>query len=183
MKILVDVARGGTHIGKSIDATKTLLEDMASNNYHWSSERVTPKKGNGRYGRCCHTSNQLGGCTCTKAWLDWVLRLFQVIRRVQLEYMLFVRHVVYKGTHLLSNSMVPLALRMLTPCIVFTPQHKAILTPTPTMKDRWATLFLCTRTLPLKTRALYSCLGSSIDVTPRTFNSWINYSGWWFYYY
>jgi len=36
-------------MGKSIKAVKTLLEDIASNNYHWSSERAVPKKSSGRY--------------------------------------------------------------------------------------------------------------------------------------
>ena len=36
-------------MGKSIDAAKTLLEEMASNNYHWSSDRATPQRGSGKY--------------------------------------------------------------------------------------------------------------------------------------
>jgi len=34
----VDVAVGGALMGKSIEAANALMEDMASNNYHWSSE-------------------------------------------------------------------------------------------------------------------------------------------------
>jgi len=45
----VDVAAGGALIGKSIEASKTLLEEMASNNYQWSSERAASKKSSGRY--------------------------------------------------------------------------------------------------------------------------------------
>jgi len=30
-------------MGKSIEAAKALLEEMASNNYHCSSERATPR--------------------------------------------------------------------------------------------------------------------------------------------
>jgi len=37
-------------MGKSIEAAKIVLEEMASNNYHWSSERVTPKRPRGVYG-------------------------------------------------------------------------------------------------------------------------------------
>jgi len=37
-------------MGKSIKATKALLEEMVSNNYHWSSERATPKRTSGVYG-------------------------------------------------------------------------------------------------------------------------------------
>jgi len=36
-------------MGKSIDAAKALLEEMASNNYHWSSERAAPRRGGGRH--------------------------------------------------------------------------------------------------------------------------------------
>ena len=46
----VDAAAGGALMGKSIDAAKALLEEMASNNYHWSSERATPKRASGVYG-------------------------------------------------------------------------------------------------------------------------------------
>ena len=36
-------------MGKSIKAAKPLLEEMASNNYHWSSDQVTPQRGGGKY--------------------------------------------------------------------------------------------------------------------------------------
>jgi len=45
----VDAAAGGALMGKSIEAAKIVLEEMASNNYHWSNERVTPKRPNGVY--------------------------------------------------------------------------------------------------------------------------------------
>ena len=46
----VDAAAGGALMGKSIEAAKALLEEMASNNYHWSSERTAPKQSSGIYG-------------------------------------------------------------------------------------------------------------------------------------
>ena len=49
VKISVDAAAGGALMGKSIEATKALLEEMASNNHHWASERAAPKRGSGRY--------------------------------------------------------------------------------------------------------------------------------------
>lgn len=49
MKISIDAAAGSALMGKSIEAAKALLEDMASNNYHWSSERAAPKKSSSRY--------------------------------------------------------------------------------------------------------------------------------------
>jgi len=36
-------------MGKSIEAAKFLLEEMASNNYHWGSDRATPQRGGGKY--------------------------------------------------------------------------------------------------------------------------------------
>ena len=37
-KMFVDAATGGALMGKSNEAAKALLEEMASNNNHWSSE-------------------------------------------------------------------------------------------------------------------------------------------------
>ena len=36
-------------MGKSIEAAKALLEEMASNNYHWRSDIATPQRGDGKY--------------------------------------------------------------------------------------------------------------------------------------
>jgi len=49
VKISVDAAVGGALMGKSIEAVKALLEEMASNNYHWTSDRATPQRGGGKY--------------------------------------------------------------------------------------------------------------------------------------
>ena len=49
VRISIDAAAGGALMGKSIDAAKALLEEMASNNYHWSSDRATPQRGGGKY--------------------------------------------------------------------------------------------------------------------------------------
>ena len=48
-KIFVDAAARGTLMGKPIEATMALLEEMTSNNYHWSSERATPRRSGGKY--------------------------------------------------------------------------------------------------------------------------------------
>jgi len=45
----VDAASGGGLMDKSIEVAKTLLEEMASNNYHRSSERATPRRSGGKY--------------------------------------------------------------------------------------------------------------------------------------
>jgi len=37
-------------MGKSIEVAKALLEEMASNNYHWSNERATLKRASEIYG-------------------------------------------------------------------------------------------------------------------------------------
>ena len=49
LKISVDTTVGGALTGKSIDIAKVLVEEMTSNNYHWYSERVIPKRRSGRY--------------------------------------------------------------------------------------------------------------------------------------
>jgi len=49
VKISVDAAVGGALIGKSIEAAKNMLEEMASNNYHWASDRATAQRGGGKY--------------------------------------------------------------------------------------------------------------------------------------
>ena len=49
MKISVDAAAGGALIGKSIQAAKALLKQMASNNYHWASDRITQQRSGGKY--------------------------------------------------------------------------------------------------------------------------------------
>jgi len=36
-------------MGKSIEAAKALLKEKTSNNYHWSSERATPRSRSGKY--------------------------------------------------------------------------------------------------------------------------------------
>jgi len=46
----IDAAAGDALMGKSIEAAKALLEETASNNYHWSNERATPKRASGVYG-------------------------------------------------------------------------------------------------------------------------------------
>jgi len=40
----VDATAGGALMGKSIEVAKALLEEIASNNYHWSGERAAPKR-------------------------------------------------------------------------------------------------------------------------------------------
>jgi len=49
LKMSIDAIIGGVLIGKSIEVARALLEEMASNNYHWSSERATLKRTNGIY--------------------------------------------------------------------------------------------------------------------------------------
>ena len=49
MKISVDSTAGVAQMGKPINATKALLEKVASNNYHWSSKRATKRRNSGKY--------------------------------------------------------------------------------------------------------------------------------------
>jgi len=48
VKIAVETAVGGALMGKSIEATKALLEEMTFNNYHWASDRATPQRSGGK---------------------------------------------------------------------------------------------------------------------------------------
>ena len=45
MKISIDAIDEGTLMAKAINVAKQLLEEMASNNYHWASEKGLPKRG------------------------------------------------------------------------------------------------------------------------------------------
>jgi len=45
VKISIDATVGGALMGRPIDEAKQLLEEMASNNYHWCGEHSNPKKG------------------------------------------------------------------------------------------------------------------------------------------
>jgi len=47
LKMSTDVAAGCAFMGKLVEAVKALLEDMASNSYHWFSERATLKRSSG----------------------------------------------------------------------------------------------------------------------------------------
>jgi len=49
VKISVDATAEGALMGKSIEAAKVLLEEVASNNYHWASDRATTQRGSGEY--------------------------------------------------------------------------------------------------------------------------------------
>jgi len=49
VKISVDVAARRALMGKSIEAAKVLLEEMAYNNYHWATDRATMQRRGGKY--------------------------------------------------------------------------------------------------------------------------------------
>ena len=49
MKISVDVTAGVAITGRFIEAAKALLEEVASNNYHWFSEQAILKRSGGKY--------------------------------------------------------------------------------------------------------------------------------------
>jgi len=50
VKISVEATARRALMGKSIEVAKALLEEMASNNYHWSSEGATLRRSDGKYG-------------------------------------------------------------------------------------------------------------------------------------
>jgi len=47
--MFIDAATVRALMGKLIEAAKTLVEEMAANNYHWTSERATWKRTSGKY--------------------------------------------------------------------------------------------------------------------------------------
>lgn len=151
---------------KSTEAAKALLEDMTCKNYHWSSERATPKRRAGRY--------EVDVVTLLANRMDALAqRLDRVGTRSipavlwghQGEFMLFVRLVVCKVTHLLSATMFPPLLSTLMLCIALTPHHRIILTPLPTIKVRRVTQILSTKTTTLNPEVLCSRPISNIELS------------------
>ena len=45
----IDAVVGGALMEKSMEATRALLEEMTSNNYHWFSESARLKRNGGKY--------------------------------------------------------------------------------------------------------------------------------------
>lgn len=43
-RTMIDAAAGGTLMGKTLEEAYELLDEMASNNYQWSSDRMAPKR-------------------------------------------------------------------------------------------------------------------------------------------
>ena len=128
MKISVDAVAGGAPMGKSIEAAKALLEEMASNNYHWASESVTPKRGGGKH--AVDTVTLLASRVDALAQrLEKVATHQPLLRGRPWGPMPFVRHVVYRATLPLSVTMLPPALNTSAPTIL-TPHHLKI-TPIP----------------------------------------------------
>jgi len=46
---MIDAAEGGTLMSKTEEEAYNLIEEMALNNYQWSSERGQPKTVRGKY--------------------------------------------------------------------------------------------------------------------------------------
>ena len=44
IKMIIDTAAGGALMGKERDEAYDLLEEIASNNYQWQSDRAMPRK-------------------------------------------------------------------------------------------------------------------------------------------
>jgi len=44
LRSTIDVAAGGTLMNKTKDAAYNLIEEMALNNFQWSSKRAQPKR-------------------------------------------------------------------------------------------------------------------------------------------
>lgn len=138
---------------------------MSANNCHQPSKRATLNRSSGKYDVIDTATLLVSRVDALHRDLRGLLLLqFQVVLQAhQLEYMLFVRPVAYKGTHLLSAIMAILPLSMPMPYIASTYHHRTTLTPMLTIMDGRATPTHFIRTLTLNPRLLYSHLGSSIE--------------------
>ncbi|XP_052172253.1 uncharacterized protein LOC127788182 [Diospyros lotus] len=68
VRITIDAAAGGALMGKSTEDAYELLEEMASNNYQWSTERGMPKKASGMY--------EVDGINMLNAKVDNLVKMF-----------------------------------------------------------------------------------------------------------
>jgi len=49
VRLMIDVAAGGTLMSKTEEKAYNLIEEIALNNYQWSNERGQPKRVGGKY--------------------------------------------------------------------------------------------------------------------------------------
>ncbi|XP_057246916.1 uncharacterized protein LOC130589365 [Beta vulgaris subsp. vulgaris] len=74
VRITMDAAAGGAIMGKTTEVANRLLEEMASNNYHWSNNRGKPKNTAGMY--------EVEGINMLNAKVDNLVNLFTKMSNV-----------------------------------------------------------------------------------------------------
>ncbi|XP_048499890.2 uncharacterized protein LOC125497367 [Beta vulgaris subsp. vulgaris] len=74
VRITIDAAAGGAIMGKTTEVANRLLEEMASNNYHWSNNRGKPKNTAGMY--------EVEGINMLNAKVDNLVNLFTKMSNV-----------------------------------------------------------------------------------------------------
>ncbi|XP_057250798.1 uncharacterized protein LOC104886473 [Beta vulgaris subsp. vulgaris] len=72
--ITIDAAAGGAIMGKTTEVANRLLEEMASNNYHWSNNKGKPKNDAGMY--------EVEGINMLNAKVDNLVNLFTKMSNV-----------------------------------------------------------------------------------------------------
>ena len=100
VRITIDAAAGGALMGKSTEDAYELLEEMASNNYQWSTERGMPKKASGMY--------EVDGINMLNAKVDNLVKMFGKLGNVNAVYSNFnssSNYDWYKNAHLGSKFM------------------------------------------------------------------------------
>ncbi|XP_048494419.1 uncharacterized protein LOC104887343 [Beta vulgaris subsp. vulgaris] len=74
VRITIDAVAGGVIMGKTTEVANRLLEEMASNNYHWSNNRGKPKNAAGMY--------EVEGINMLNAKVDNLVNLFTKMSNV-----------------------------------------------------------------------------------------------------
>ncbi|XP_052177527.1 uncharacterized protein LOC127791584 [Diospyros lotus] len=100
VRITIDAVARGALMGKSTEDACELLEEMASNNYQWSTERGMPRKASGMY--------EVDGINMLNAKVDNLVKMFGKLGNVNAVYSNFnsaSNCYWYENSHLDSDSM------------------------------------------------------------------------------
>jgi len=151
-------------MGNSIEAAKALLEEMASNNYHFLSERATPSCRSGKYdvdvltllasqvNALAHRLDRVGVSSLPGNSSGSSVGVYAICETM-----------VCRGIPLLNTIMVTLPLSMPMLCTILTPRHRAIPTPMLTVWNARAISTPLTRTRTPHHRMPCSYLCSSAE--------------------
>jgi len=150
-------------MGKPIEVVTDLLEEIASNNYHWTSERVAPKRGGGKH-KVDAVTLLASGVDAVAQQLDKVATPSVTSAGHQWGPMYTVRPMVYRDIPPLSVTMLPLALNTSTLSIITTHHRKIAPNPPPIARVGRVIRTLSTKIPTLAPRVLPSYLLSTTDL-------------------